>query len=224
MSSPVGEPVTPLSSDHIRPRHLDGRIVRLSPLNAARDAAQLYAASHGDAARDDIWTYKADEQPGTVEGMHRWLHHFEHMRDPLCLTVFRNDTKEAVGMVTYCNTVPNMRRTELGHIWYAPAVQRTNVNTESVYLMLKHAFDDLSYRRVEWKCDALNEKSRRAALRLGFVFEGVFRQHMIIKGRNRDTAWYAMMDHEWPMRRSNIERWLYNDDDSPSLSEMNNPG
>jgi RimJ/RimL family protein N-acetyltransferase len=113
-----------------------------------------------------------------------------------------------------------MRHLELGNIWYSPRAQRTRANTESVYLMLREAFDMLGNRRVEWKCDALNARSRAAAERLGFTFEGIFRQHMIIKGRNRDTAWYSMLDREWPAVRANVERWL-DEDPPPSLRESN---
>jgi RimJ/RimL family protein N-acetyltransferase len=97
---------------------------------------------------------------------------------------------------------------EIGNIWFAPSLQRTCAATEAIYLMMRHVFDDLGYRRLEWKCDALNAASRRAAERLGFTFEGIFRQHMIIKGRNRDTAWYAIIDREWPARRRRLEVWL----------------
>jgi RimJ/RimL family protein N-acetyltransferase len=101
-----------------------------------------------------------------------------------------------------------MRVLELGHIWYVPEAQRTGVNTEAVYLMLSESFDRLGYRRVEWKCDSLNERSRRAAIRLGFTFEGIFRQHMIVKGKNRDTAWFSLLDHEWPDAKKRLEASL----------------
>ena len=97
---------------------------------------------------------------------------------------------------------------EVGHIWYSPALQRTRLATEAMYVMARHVFDDLGYRRYEWKCNALNEPSRRAAVRLGFTFEGVFRQHMVIKGENRDTAWYSMLDSEWPAAKAAFEAWL----------------
>ncbi len=115
-------------------------------------------------------------------------------------------------MVSFLNIAPAMLHLELGNIWYSPAAQRTKINTESVYLMLCHSFEELGYRRVEWKCDALNERSRRAALRLGFEFEGIFRQHMVVKGRNRDTSWYAMLDRDWPAIKGNLETWLYQND------------
>ncbi|MGH6959873.1 MAG: GNAT family N-acetyltransferase, partial [Dongiaceae bacterium] len=121
------------------------------------------------------------------------------------------------------NIVPVNRCVELGHIWYGPAAQRTRINTEAILLMLCESFDALGYRRVEWKCNALNEPSRRAALRLGFAFEGVFRQHMIIKGRNRDTAWYALVDGDWPTVKHNMERWLYGDEAGLSLRQLNAP-
>jgi RimJ/RimL family protein N-acetyltransferase len=114
-----------------------------------------------------------------------------------------------------------MRHLELGNIWYGPSAQRTEANTEVTFLMLEEAFERLGHRRVEWKCDALNARSRAAALRLGFTFEGVFRQHMVIKGRNRDTAWFAMLDHEWPAARAAFERWLAADPGArPSLQSL----
>jgi RimJ/RimL family protein N-acetyltransferase len=119
--------------------------------------------------------------------------------------------------------LPQMRCLELGNIWYSPIVHHTKINTETIYLMLSEAFDVLEYRRVEWKCDALNARSRAAALRLGFNFEGVFRQHYIIKRRNRDTAWFAMLDSDWPAVKSNMNRWLYSNEDSISLAEINQP-
>ena len=125
-------------------------------------------------------------------------------------------------MASFLNIASDMQRLELGHIWYSPESQRSNVNTEAVYLMLCEAFDRLKYRRVEWKCDSLNGRSRRAAIRLGFRFEGIFRLHMIIKGRNRDTAWYALLDSNWPAVKKNLRTWLYhNPDGLLSLTELN---
>ena len=123
-------------------------------------------------------------------------------------------------MVSFLNLAPDMRRLELGHIWYGPEAQKTKVNTEAVYLMLSEAFDRLRYRRVEWKCDSLNERSRSAADRLGFKFEGIFRCHLIVKGRNRDTAWYSLLDSEWSSVKKNLETWLY-DSESVSLRNLN---
>jgi len=139
------------------------------------------------------------------------------------LTVMAKDIKERVGVVSFLNIVLTMRTVELGHIWYSPLVQRTSVNTEVIYLMLVEAFDALNYRRVEWKCDSLNARSRAAALRLGFSFEGIFQQHMIIKGRNRDTAWFALLDKDWPVVRHNMETWLAAEAGSVSLRQLNQP-
>ena len=114
----------------------------------------------------------------------------------------------AVGIATLMEIRPAMRAIEVGHIVYSPALQRTALATEAQYLLARYAFETLGYRRYEWKCNALNAASRRAALRFGFTFEGILRQHMIAKGRNRDTAWYSMLDSEWPARKAAFERWL----------------
>ncbi len=129
-------------------------------------------------------------------------------------------TQQACGMISILNIEPLHGRAELGHIWYSPSMQRTKVNTESVYLLLRHLFDDLKYRRAEWKCNNANAASKRAAMRLGFQYEGLFRQHQVVKDENRDTAWFSMLDSEWPRRKANLERWLY-EDDSVSLSQLN---
>src|SRR6202044_4030710 len=119
------------------------------------------------------------------------------------------DTKgHAVGYFTLLRIVPEMRVIEVGHVLYSPALQRTPLGTEAQYLLARYVFEELGYRRYEWKCDALNGASRRAAVRYGFVYEGIFRQYMIVKGRNRDNAWYSMIDSEWPERRKSFERWL----------------
>jgi len=111
-------------------------------------------------------------------------------------------------MASYLRITPAHGVIEVGYIWYSPALQRTRMATEAMYVMARHAFEDLGYRRYEWKCNALNEPSRRAALRLGFAYEGVFRQHMVVKDRNRDTAWYSMLDSEWPAAKAAFEAWL----------------
>jgi RimJ/RimL family protein N-acetyltransferase len=119
-----------------------------------------------------------------------------------------NRDGRAVGIVTLMEIRPAMRVVEVGHIIYSPALQRTPLATEAQYLLARHAFEELGYRRYEWKCNALNAPSRRAALRFGFTFEAIFRQHMIVKGRSRDTAWFAMLDQEWPARKRAFETWL----------------
>ena len=130
----------------------------------------------------------------------------EQSTDPLFFAIVDNQTGAPVGQASYLRIEPAQRVIEVGHIIFTPALQRSCGATEAMYLMARHAFDDLGYRRYEWKCNALNEPSRRAALRLGFVFEGVFRQHMIVKGRNRDTAWFSMLDSEMAPASSELRR------------------
>ena len=152
--------------------------------------------------------------------MREWLDRCAASSDPLFMTV-ESLGSGPVGMAAFMNIVPEHRRIEIGHIWYAPSAQRTEANTETAYLMMREAFDELDYRRVEWKCDALNERSRSAALRLGFAFEGVFREHMIVRGRSRDSAWFSLLDVEWPAARDALERWLDADPERrPALASL----
>ena len=154
--------------------------------------------------------------------MHSWLISMQNGDDALFFTVSDQKTQRRVGNLSLMSLVPEHGRGEIGHVWYAPIVQRTKVNTESVFLLLSYLFDELGYRRAEWKCNNRNEASKNAARRLGFEPEGLFRQHMAVKGENRDTAWFSMLDSEWPRRKANFQRWLY-EADSPSLSELNAP-
>ena len=218
---PVGAPVTDASPAG-RPRETDyhGRRAALAPLRAelvpARAATlleDLHSESHGDPETESLWTYMAYGPFADRAAMHAWLDRCAGSSDPLFLVVHDTQSQKAVGIVTFMAIRPEMRCLELGNIWYVPKAQGTGINTEAVYLMLCEAFDQ-GYRRVEWKCDSLNERSRRAALRLGFTFEGIFRQHMIVKGRNRDTAWFAIMDHEWPSVRARLEKAIH--ETSPS--------
>jgi len=190
-------------------------------VDPSADVAQLYAASHGDAEREGIWTYMTAGPFADQPAMQRWLEQYQRSTDPLFCTVTDRAAEQRVGIVSFLNIVPDQRGAELGHIWYTPEAQRTAINTESIYLLLCEAFDHLRYRRVEWKCDSLNARSRAAALRLGFQFEGIFRQHMVVRGRNRDTAWFAMLDGDWPRVKANLERWLYAGEDGLSLTALN---
>jgi RimJ/RimL family protein N-acetyltransferase len=200
---------------------LDGHIVKLTRLDVEADADELFASSHGHADDELVWRYMSNGPFANRDAMRDWLRSVEASRDPLFYTVHNLATGARVGQVSILNIMPEMGRAELGNIWYDRAAQRTRVNTESIFLLLRYLFDDLGYRRVEWKCNALNEPSRRAALRLGFSFEGLFRQHMVIKGRNRDTAWFAMMDSEWPTVKANFARFFAADD--VSLAALNQP-
>jgi RimJ/RimL family protein N-acetyltransferase len=219
---PVGEVVPPPATTE-QPTHqtVSGEYVVLAPTNADADAEALFAASHGDEARLRLWTYMTAGPFADVAAMREWLRSCERSTDPLFFTVTDLASNGPIGMVSYMNIVPTMRRLELGNIWYTPGAQNTKVNTETIYLMLCETFDRLHYRRAEWKCDALNARSRAAAQRLGFSFEGIFRQHMIVRGRNRDTAWFAMTDEEWPLIKANMERWLYSAEEPLSLRLLN---
>ena len=128
--------------------------------------------------------------------------------DPLFYAIEDRSTGEAAGVESFLRIAPSDAVIEVGHVWFGTELQRTPAATEAIYVLARHAFDDLGNRRLEWKCDAANARSRRAAERLGFTYEGTFRQHMIVKGRNRDTAWFSLLDREWPAARSAFERWL----------------
>ena len=211
------ESISPLSS------HFQGQFVTLSPINPEVDVAELYECSHGSEEKEQLWTYMAYGPFDGTLSMREWLEQIKASEDPLFLTVTDQKKKRRVGMVSFLNIVPDAPRLELGNIWYSPEAQRTSVNTEAVYLMLCEAFDHLKYRRVEWKCDSLNQRSCSAAVRLGFKFEGIFRQHMIVKGRNRDTSWFSILDREWSAIKKNMELWLYdNREQTLSLRELNN--
>ena len=197
-----------------------GQYVRLSPLQADEDSDELYRSGHEPKSALYIWQHLPYGPFENRDAMHAWLLGVQDGSDPLFFAVGCQRSGRRVGMISILRIALEHGCAELGHIWYGVEVQRTPVNTESVFLLLKHLFDDLGYRRVEWKCDAENVRSRAAALRLGFEFEGVFRQHMVVKGRNRDTAWFAMLDGDWPKRRANFERWLASAG-KESLSKLN---
>jgi RimJ/RimL family protein N-acetyltransferase len=218
---PVGDTVEGVPARPPERRALQGSYVLLRPVDPNADAPALWQGSHdggGEAA--SVWTYMPYGPFAGVDAMRGWLEIVGRSDDPLFLTVASHE-RGPVGMAAFMNADSEHRRIELGHIWFASSAQRTEANTEAAFLMLREAFEGLGYRRVEWKCDALNERSRVAALRLGFAFEGVFRQHMVVKGRNRDTAWFSMIDEEWPARRRAFERWLSADpEDRASLAAM----
>jgi len=221
-SLPIGPAVCEIAP-MAPPTHavLRGETALLRPLDPDTDLEPLYAASHGDPATESLWTYMPYGPFGDRAAMDRWLRECAATTDPAFRAVVDGASGRPVGMVSYLNIVPNHRRLELGHIWYSPAVQRTHTNTETIYLMLCESFDRLGCRRVEWKCDALNARSRAAALRLGFSFEGIFHQHMVVKGHNRDTAWFALLDGTWPAVKANMEQWLRGE--AASLARLNEP-
>ena len=160
------------------------------------------------ATSDRVWTYLFDGPYADPAAFKASIAAKARSADPLFFAIIDNATGAAVGYQTFLRIDPPNRVIEVGNILYTPALQRTAGATEAQYLFARYVFDDLGYRRYEWKCNALNAPSKRAAERFGFTFEGIFRQHMIVKGRNRDTAWFAMLDSEWPARKAAYERWL----------------
>ena len=192
----------------LEPTVLTGRTVRLEPLSADRHAATLFAAAQGDGADPLVWRYMWDGPYADAEEYAAWARVAAAGRDPQFFAVVVDELGGPAGVASYLRIEPAHACIEIGHIWFGGRMQRTTAATETIFLLLRHAFDDLGYRRVEWKCNAENARSRAAADRFGFTFEGVFRQHMIVKGANRDTAWYALLDGEWPAVRAGFEAWL----------------
>ncbi len=206
-SLPLGVPVD--SSPAERPQRvtLEGRFVSIAPLDPEVHAESLYGSSHG-SDQQQLWRYMSDGPFPDRGDFDSQLRMKASSEDPLFFAILEKPSGIAVGYASYLRIKPVHRCIEVGNILYTPALQQTTGATEAMYLMARYVFEDLGYRRYEWKCNALNAPSRRAALRFGFKFEGIFEQHMIIKGRNRDTAWFSMLDLDWPARRSNFERWL----------------
>jgi RimJ/RimL family protein N-acetyltransferase len=200
---PVGPPVDPTPAQRPGPVTLEGRYGRIERLAQHHDAA-LWAAVKG---HDDIWTYMSYGPLADFAAFSLWLAGRVKLDDPYSYAIV-DRADRAVGIATLMEIRPAMRVIEVGHIVYSPALQRTPLGTEAQYLLARYAFETLGYRRYEWKCNALNAPSRRAALRYGFVFEGILRQHMIAKGRSRDTAYFGLVDSEWPARKAAFERWL----------------
>lgn len=186
---------------------LEGRFVRLEPLCAARHGDDLFvAATQGDAAARFTWL--GTHKPESREDFQSWLDWAEHHPDSVYWAVIDKASGRAVGRQSLMRIDTANGVIEIGDIHWGPAMQRTPLSTEAFFLHAVHVFDDLGYRRFEWKLNDLNAPSHRAARRFGFTFEGVFRQHMVVKGLNRDTAWYAMLDRDWPAIRAAFERWL----------------
>ena len=186
---------------------MEGRWCRVEPLDVARHGAELFAA-YAEDREGRVWTYMGYGPFETRAEFRDWMTASCLGDDPLFHAIVERASGRALGMASYLRAVPETGVIEVGHINYAPALQRTVAATEAMYLMMDRVFEELGYRRYEWKCDALNEGSRRAAMRLGFVFEGVFRQATLYKGRNRDTAWFAITDRDWPALKRAYEAWL----------------
>lgn len=207
--------------DKPSPVILNGKIVRLAPLDLHRDTEMLFQLSNGqpidlkDRSINEpydadvmIWRYMSAGPFNSESELRDFLSAQVNARNGLCLCVRDRATDRPVGVFNYINNCPDHLKVELGNIWYSPIAQRTGANLEATYLALNHAFS-LGYRRLEWKCDSLNERSSKAALRMGFTFEGIQEQHFIVKGRNRDTAWYRILDSEWGKVKGTLEALLH---------------
>lgn len=204
---PIGFPLNDWTPPQRPPREpMQGAYCRVEPLDVAAHAADLFAATRMDE-QDVNWTYLPYGPFASLQEYSDWLAASCLGDDPLFHAIVDLNSGTAAGVASYLNITPAHGTIEVGHIHYAPTLQNTRAATEAMFLMMQRAFG-LGYRRYEWKCNALNRKSRTAAQRLGFSFEGVFRQHMVVEGRNRDSAWYAAIDSEWPALRAAFESWL----------------
>lgn len=186
---------------------MEGDHCRLEPLDASLHADDLYAAYHL-APDDRDWTYMSSGPFPDRACYQAYIDQASASQDPCHYAVIDRTSGRAVGSLALMRIDPGNGVVEVGHVAFSPLLQRTVAATEAHYLLMKHVFDELGYRRYEWKCDSLNTRSRRSAARLGFTFEGIFRQAIVYKGRSRDTAWHSLIDSEWPARRAALERWL----------------
>jgi RimJ/RimL family protein N-acetyltransferase len=204
---PIGAQIDPSPAKVPDRPTLRGQYVTLEALDPAAHGDSIWANLGGEQhAR--VWVYVFDGPYLDRVTFDAELQRKAVSQEYLFYAVKDNALQRAIGMAAYLNIHPAHRSIEVGSILYSPALQRTRGATEAMYLMARHAFEDLGYRRYEWKCNSLNEPSRRAAARFGFTFEGIFRQHLIVKGRNRDTVWFSMLDGEWPARKAAFEKWL----------------
>lgn len=185
-----------------------GSHVLLRPIDMAGDADSLYAATHPPEGDPAIWAYLMDGPYAGPEEMGAMLADAAASDERVFFALVRLTDGRPLGFASYLQIRPEFGVVEIGNIVFGSALQRTTAATEAIYLLARHAFDDLGYRRLEWKCNALNAPSRRAAERFGFTFEGVFRNHQVVKGRNRDTAWLSITDREWPAIRAGFDAWL----------------
>ena len=208
LGQPIGFPVPDWqAAKHPRGNRMQGRLCRLEPIDAEAHAAELFAAFSLDTQHRN-WTYMPYGPFDDEAALRGWIESTCLGDDPCFFTIVDNISGEAVGVASYLRIAPAAGVIEVGHIHFSPLIQGKPIATEAMYLLMRNVFDDLGYRRYEWKCDALNAPSCRAAERLGFLFEGIFRQAIIYKNRNRDTAWYSILDREWPTAKAVFEAWL----------------
>jgi len=208
LGQPIGAPVPDWTARPRPPRTpIEGRYAVVEPIDPERHAAELFAANAADK-EGRMWTYMAYGPFAGLPEYRAWMAASCLGEDPMFHAIRDRRTDRAAGVASYLRIEPAVGVIEVGHIALSPALQKTVAATEAMFLMMARVFDELGYRRYEWKCDALNAPSRRAAERLGFTFEGVFRQATLYQGRNRDTAWYAVIDKDWPALKRAYERWL----------------
>jgi RimJ/RimL family protein N-acetyltransferase len=208
LGQPIGFPVAGWETRPWPPRTaMAGRFCRMEPLDPERHVEDLYGAFSEDTEQRN-WTYLLSGPYPSLEAYREWMNTKCLGDDPLYYAILDPETGNAIGVASYLRIAPEVGVIEVGHIHFSPRLQKTPAATEAMYLMMRRVFEELGYRRYEWKCDSLNAGSRRAAERLGFQFEGIFRQAIVYKGRNRDTAWYSILDTEWPALKSAFERWL----------------
>lgn len=185
---------------------LEGRYCILKPLHE-KYAADLFAA-YQLAPDTRSWTYLVREPESTEEEYRKWVLSVQDLQDPIHFAVIDKESGKPVGSLSFLRIDSNNGVVEVGHVHFSPLLSRTRMATEAQWLMMQYAFEKLGYRRYEWKCDSLNGPSRKAALRLGFLYEGCFRKAVIVKGKTRDTTWYAMVDDDWPKVNNALKRWL----------------
>ncbi len=223
------DPVSALARPPVVGDIIKGTTVEMHPINVSAQAASLFDLSHGSEEGERVWDYLAYGPFENQEAFDTWLQEKAESKDPLFYAIYDKASDRFTGVASYLRIDPANASIEIGHIWFTPVLQNTRQATEALFLLMRHAFDDLGYRRLEWKCNALNKKSRDAARRLGFTFEGIFYRCQIVKGRNRDTAWYSIIENEWPAIRQNFNTWLSDENfdgdgkQKASLSQLNNP-
>ncbi|MFC6336065.1 GNAT family N-acetyltransferase [Pseudomonas sp. CCM 7891] len=186
---------------------IEGRFIRLEKLDPPRHGDGLWRALEGPGADPKLWDYLPYGPFSERAAFDAWLNNHTANSDPYFFSVIDRESGEVQGILSLMSIVPTQGRIEIGHVTFGAPMQRSPKSTEAVYLLAKYAFEQ-GYRRLEWKCNNANARSKYAAERLGFSFEGVFRQHMVVKGQNRDTAWYSMIDSQWPAIGAGFEAWL----------------
>jgi RimJ/RimL family protein N-acetyltransferase len=208
LGQPIGQPLPDWTPRQLPPpTAMYGRYCRVEPIKAELHAEQLFEANSGDTEGRN-WTYLFANKPASFAAYREWVEKMSTSKDPMMHAIIDLESGCAVGVASFMRMDPNFGTIEVGNINFSPRLQRTRAATEAMYLMMRRAFDELGYRRYEWKCDSLNAPSRAAALRYGFTFEGIFRKAVVYKERSRDTAWFSITDDEWPLIKRVFSQWL----------------